>query len=297
MTFHLKIFLIFAIVVVLLFSAINFLTIYFFNEEQQRHERELLLVYGEILKHDKNYQLPLHIKRFGEELSIDEQYAKERFIKYSKTVLFWEGLFILVLSYLFYRVLSLISKKEMEHEDFLKFLFFILSHKIGNFLSTMKTNIEIMRLRPEDKVIERLQLICNLMSDELNKTMETIKKVSKHSKDKQKISLKELIENILTKFQTEKKIIISKRDAILQINKSAFESILFLLLDNAVRYAHSRIHIKVCKNAIAIRNDFSEILKGSGLGLQIAQYLCRIHKLSVTYRAKGEFFIVFLKFK
>ncbi len=56
------------------------------------------------------------------------------------------------------------------------------------------------------------------------------------------------------------------------------------------------IHIKIFRNAVAIRNDFTEIVKGSGLGLQIAEYLCRTSKLQLKYRAKGEHFIVLLIF-
>ncbi|MCS7232379.1 MAG: hypothetical protein RMJ67_09640, partial [Elusimicrobiota bacterium] len=99
------------------------------------------------------------------------------------------------------------------------------------------------------------------------------------------------------KYETDKRLIITSRNIFLDTNVEALETIIFLLLDNAFRYAHSKIHIKICKNSLAIRNDFLEILKGSGLGLQIAEYLCRVYKFLITYRAKGEHFIVFFKFK
>lgn len=275
MSFQLKIFIIFATSVVLIFSVINFITINFFKEQQQEEEILSKIPYPEQLK---------------------ESYAKERFNKYSKTILIWEVLLILVLSYLFYRILNVISRKEKEHEEFLRFLFFVLSHKIGNFLSTMNTNIEILKLKPESRVLERMEKSCNAIGAEIQKTIEAVKKLPKISKSKQQINLEELIKTVISKFETDKKLLFSKREVYLNNNPEVVETIIFLLIDNAFRYSEKIIHIKIFRNAVAIRNDFTEIVKGSGLGLQIAEYLCRTSKLQLKYRAKGEHFIVLLIF-
>lgn len=275
MSFQLKIFIIFATSVVLIFSVINFITINFFKEQQQEEEILSKIPYPEQLK---------------------ESYAKERFNKYSKTILIWEVLLILVLSYLFYRILNVISRKEKEHEEFLRFLFFVLSHKIGNFLSTMNTNIEILKLKPESRVLERMEKSCNAIGAEIQKTIEAVKKLPKISKSKQQINLEELIKTVISKFETDKKLLFSKREVYLNNNPEVVETIIFLLIDNAFRYSEKMIHIKIFRHAVAIRNDFTEIVKGSGLGLQIAEYLCRTSKLQLKYRAKGEHFIVLLIF-
>lgn len=296
MSFQLKIFIVFTLSMVFIFSAINFVTIYFFQEEQQRYENEIISIYQGVLKQNKNYPLPPYIKRYGDEIIIDKSYNEERFAKYSKTVLAWEALLILILSYLFFKILNLISRKEKEHEEFLKFLFFVLSHKIGNFLSVMKTNVEILKLKQEPRAIERIERSCNLIDDELKKSIETIKKLPKISKSRQTVSVNELINRILSKYETDKKIILTSRQVFLNTNAEAFETILFLLLDNAFRYAHSKIHIKLFRNGIAIRNDFSEILKGSGIGLQLVEYLTGKAGFSFHSRAKGEHFIAVVGF-
>lgn len=282
---------------VMILTVINFVTIYFFRAEQQRYENEIVSIYQEILKRNKNYPLPPYINRFGEELKIEKTYSEEQFRQYSKTVLIWESLFILILSYFFYRVLILISRKEKEHEEFLKFLFFILSHKISNFLSVVKTNTAILKLNPNLQSIERIEKSCHIIDEELKKSMETIKKLPKISKSKQKVDISELLKKLISNYENDKKIILTSRQFILEANKEAIETILFLTIDNAFRYAYSKIHIKICKNAIAIRNDFSEILKGSGIGLQIVEYLCRTYKFAISYRAKDEHFIVVLRLK
>lgn len=296
MNFQLKIFITFAISVVLIFSVINFITINFFKEQQHKYEEEILGLYKEILKQNKTYQLPYYIKSYENELFFEESYINDRFQRFSMTVLIWELLLIVVLSYLFYKILNIISRKEKEEEEFLRFLFFVLSHKIGNFLSTMNTNIEILRLKPESRVLQRMQISCNIIGTELQKTMQTIKKLPKTSRSRQKINLRELIKNIISKFSADKKLLLSEQEVYIYNNSEVVETIIFLLLDNAFRYAQSKIHIKIFRNAVAIRNDFTEIVKGSGLGLQIAEYLCRSNRLQLKYRAKGEHFIAVLTF-
>ncbi len=278
MSFQLKIFIIFAISVVLIFSVINFITMNFFTQ-QQKYEKEILS------------QLPYYIKAYEE-----ESYINERFKKYSKTILIWEVLFILVLSYLFYKILNIVSKKEKEQEEFLRFLFFVLSHKIGNFLSTLNTNLEILRLKQESRVIDRLQTSCNILSEEITKTIETVKKLPAFRKNLKEINLKEILMKTIPNFETRKKIILSLKDSFINANEETVETILFLIIDNAFKYSKSKIHIKIFKKCLALRNDFAELGKGSGVGLQIVDYLAKKSGYTVKYRAKGEHFLLTLKF-
>lgn len=282
---------------VLILTLINFITIYFFNEERQKYESEIMSAYLEIIKYEKNHPLPPYIKKFGEELKIDKVYSEENFKQYSTTVLFWESLFIIILSYFFYRISSLLSKKEREYEEFLKFFFFVLSHKIGNYLSVIKTNTALLRLSTNLRSIERIERSSQILDEEIKKSIEIIKKIPKISKNKQKIELSNLIEDLLSKQECNKKLIYTPRQLNFEANAEALETIIFLLIDNAFRYSHSFIHIKICKNGLAIRNDFSEILKGSGIGLQIVNYLCKIHKISLIHRAKGNHFLIILNLK
>ena len=296
MSFQTKLFITFAIVVVLIFSVINFITLYFFNEEQQRYFEETLSLYQKIFEKDKNYPLPLYIKRYGNELIVDKNYIDERFKKYAKTVLLWESLLVLLLMYIFYRLLVAISKKEIEYEEFLKLLIFVMSHKIGNFLSVMKTNIEILKIKPESRIIERLHKSCNILNEEITKTIETVKKLPAFRKDTKEINLKEILTKIISKFETRKKIILSLKDSLTKTNEETIEIILFLIIDNAFKYSNSKIHIKNFKKCIAVRNDIAESDKGSGVGLQIVDYLAKKSGYTVKYRAKGEHFILILKF-
>lgn len=296
MSFQTKLFIIFALIIVLIFSVINFVTLYFFKEEQQRHFEETLSLYQKILEKDKNYPLPLHIKRYGDELIIDQNYFDERFKKYSKTVLLWESLLVLVLMFLFYRILSILSKKEIEYEEFLKLLIFVISHKIGNFLSVMETNLEILKIKPENRVIERIQNSCNILNEEITKTIQTVKKLPSYKSKKQSVNLKDIVLEILKQFEPKHILKLSLQDIFVNLDRVAIETILFLIFDNAFKYSKNKIHIKLCHKGIAVRNDFAELGKGSGVGLQIVEYLAKKSGYTLKYRAKGEHFLLTLKF-
>ena len=296
MSFQTKLFIIFAVVIVLIFSVINFVTLYFFKEEQQRHFEETLSLYQKIFEKDKNYPLPLHIKRYGEELIIDQNYLDERFKKYTKTVLLWESLLVVVLMFLFYRILSTLSKKEIEYEEFLKLLIFVISHKIGNFLSVMETNLEILKIKPENRVIERIQNSCNILNEEITKTIQTVKKLPSYKSKKQSVNLKDIVLEILKQFEPKHILKLSLQDIFVNLDRVAIETILFLIFDNAFKYSKNKIHIKLCHKGIAVRNDFAELGKGSGVGLQIVEYLAKKSGYTLKYRAKGEHFLLTLKF-
>jgi signal transduction histidine kinase len=296
LSFQTKLFIIFALIIVLIFSVINFVTLYFFKEEQQRHFEETLSLYQKILEKDKNYPLPLHIKRYGDELIIDQNYFDERFKKYSKTVLLWESLLVLVLMFLFYRILSILSKKEIEYEEFLKLLIFVISHKIGNFLSVMETNLEILKIKPENRVIERIQNSCNILNEEITKTIQTVKKLPSYKSKKQSVNLKDIVLEILKQFEPKHILKLSLQDIFVNLDRVAIETILFLIFDNAFKYSKNKIHIKLCHKGIAVRNDFAELGKGSGVGLQIVEYLAKKSGYTLKYRAKGEHFLLTLKF-
>lgn len=89
---------------------------------------------------------------------------------------------------------------------------------------------------------------------------------------------------------------LSLQDILVNLDRLAIETILFLIFDNAFKYSKNKIHIKLCHKGIAVRNDFAELGKGSGVGLQIVDYLAKKSGYALKYRAKGEHFLLTLKF-
>jgi len=227
---------------------------------------------------------------------IKRDFIEDKFQEYVKNVLLWEFLLVLSLMLILYKVIERITKQERDYKEFLELILLTLSHKFGNFLTAHRGNIEILKIRNDERALQRLEKSYTFMQEDLNKVIETINRFKEASFEKEKINLKELIEKFLSLIETEKRILITAKDINVYANRQNFENIIFSLLENAFKYSKERIHIKVCKNYIAIRNDIYETERGSGIGLKIAQALAKKEGFKIKYRAKEENFIIVLKF-
>ncbi len=291
MKFENRIFITFAVALVLVFSVINLFVIYFFIQEQSRYETEIILSYQELLRYNKNYPLPPFIKKTGEDLTIEPIYKEEYFKKFSRTVLMWESLFLLILIYIFYIVIKVLVKREHEYENFLKLITLILSHKIGNYLALVNTNLEILRYKPEERIIERLKMHSNILNDEIKRVIETVKRIPTLHRKKDIIKLKDFLLEIFSSFETEKHVKITGKELMIKCNRELLSHIFFLLFDNSVKYSKNIIHVKIFNNSVVIRNDFKETSHGAGVGLQIVEYLCKINGFELITRAKADCFL------
>jgi len=227
---------------------------------------------------------------------IKRDFIEDKFQEYVKNVLLWEFLLVLSLMLILYKVIERITKQERDYKELLELILLTLSHKFGNFLAVHRGNIEILKLRNDERALQRLEKSCTFMQEDLNKVIETINRFKEASFEKEKINLKELIEKFLSLIETEKRILITAKDINVYANRQNLENIVFPLLENALRYSKERIHIKVCKNYLAIRNDIYETERGSGIGLKIAQALAKKEGFKIKYRAKEDSFILILKF-
>ncbi|MDI6713977.1 MAG: hypothetical protein QMD43_02980 [Thermodesulfovibrio sp.] len=227
---------------------------------------------------------------------IKRDFIEDKFQEYVKNVLLWEFLLVLSLMLILYKVIERITKQERDYKELLELILLTLSHKFGNFLTSHRGNIEILKLRNDERALQRLEKSCTFMQEDLNKVIETINRFKEASFEKEKINLKELIEKFLSLIETEKRILITAKDINVYANRQNLENIVFPLLENALRYSKERIHIKVCKNYLAIRNDIYETERGSGIGLKIAQALAKKEGFKIKYRAKEDSFILILKF-
>lgn len=227
---------------------------------------------------------------------IKRDFIENKFQEYVMNVLLWEFLLVLSLMLILYKVIERITKQERDYEEFLELILLTLSHKFGNFLAVHRGNIEILKIRKDERALQRLEKSYNYMQEDLNKVIDTINRFKEASFEREKINLRNLIDSFLSLLETEKKILISTKDFFVYANRANLENIIFSLLENAFKYSKERIHIKVCKNFLAIRNDIYETERGSGIGLKLAQALAKKEGFKIKYRAKGDSFILILKF-
>lgn len=225
---------------------------------------------------------------------------ERKFQEYLKDVLLREFLLVLSLMLILYRVIDRMIRQERDYRDFLELILLTISHKFGNFLTTQQGNIEILKIRNDERALQRLEKSFNYIKEDFYKILDTIKSFKYFSSSREKINLKAIIEKDISIFDMTNtnniKLILNLRESYINANLQIVENIIFSLMENALNHSKGKIHIKLSKSFLAIRNNISQEHKGSGVGLKIIEALARKEGFQLKYRAKGEHFIAILKF-
>lgn len=225
-----------------------------------------------------------------------KEFVEKRFMEYVKNVLLWEFLLVLSLMLILYKIIERMLKQEKEYKDFLELIVLLISHKFGNFLASVRGNIEILKISHDRKAIERLEKSYNFLQEEFQRIQDSITRFKEVSDTKERINLKEIIERNLSLLTPVSRVILNLKEVSITANRNAVENIVFSLMENAVKYSKERIQIRLSKNCLAIRNDIADTEHGSGIGLKIAESLAKKQGFKLKYRAKGKNYIAVLKF-
>lgn len=226
-----------------------------------------------------------------------KEFIEKKFQEYMKDVLLREFLLVLSLMLILYKIIDRMLRQERDYRDFLELILLTISHKFGNFLATQQGNIEILKIRHDERALQRLETSYNYIQKDFYKILETISRFKEFSINKEKINLKTIIEKNISIFDISNvRLILNLQDIYISANREIIENIIFSLLENAIKYSNGKIHIKLSKNLLAIRNNIAQEQKGSGVGLKITEALAKKQGLKLKCRAKGEEFIAVLKF-
>ncbi|GAB6184047.1 histidine kinase [Thermodesulfovibrio hydrogeniphilus] len=221
---------------------------------------------------------------------------EKRYAEYLKDILLWESLLALSLMLILYKIIQVLTKKEIEYQKFLELLIMLISHKFGNFLAIHRTNIDILKKRYDIKALDRLEKSYEYIQEDLSKILNTLISF-KSPEEKETIFIKEIVEKIVFSFPQEKKIILKLNNTKIRTCKMKIENIIFFLFENSIKYSKSFIHIRLTSKYLAIRNDINYTKRGSGIGLKIVDWLANKEKIKLRYRCTSEIFFVILKFK
>ncbi len=297
MKFETKTFIYFLAILIIGLSIINSISIFYFKlnfEQELSNEAKLV---GELVNLNPNTELPFYFK-YSEKFELDPDYEiilktnsgyiyVNKIYKYSKIksyalILFlWESALVLLLIYLFYITVLRYLKKEEETKKFLELFILALTHKLGNFLSIQKLNLELIKTKCGNlKALERLEKSYQFMEKDFNLSLKVLKNIKNIDNQKKLINLKDIIENILKQFETEleeKDLKLRLKDAYVRINETDAENIFFNLIENSIKYSENKIYIRIFKTkkniCVAVKNDIGASEKGSGVGELIINYL------------------------
>lgn len=250
----------------------------------------LVFSFIEYLKED-------YIFHHFESRQVDRDFIENKILEYTKQVILWEFLLVLATMFILYKIIDRMTKQQREYKDFLELILLTISHKFGNFLASQKGNLEILKIKYDQKALQRLEKNYEHIEEEFRTIVKYIENFKRFSADREKISLRETLNKCIDLLIDKEAIRIRGKDLLLYSNKQVLENILFPLIENAVKYSEGVISIRITRKYLAIRNKILVTSRGTGIGLKISETLAKKQGFQLLYRTKGEYFICQLKFR
>ena len=222
---------------------------------------------------------------------------------FSGKIIFWELILIISVGYIFYKLLVMYIKEKERRREFLEMLLLAVSHKFGNFLTTQRINLEMLK-EDDNPLTSRLIASCDNMNRDFDQIINTIKLLGADEQHSEKIRLKSLIEEIISELpeETAKKEYIRTRmdDITVTAPPGVLKIILHNIIENCMRYSQSNISIRLTASGkwanLAIKNDIRRDAEGGrGIGLHISEKLCGMCGMKLKYRVKENRFFLILQ--
>lgn len=230
-------------------------------------------------------------------LPLSSYYIETKFHEYVKNIILWEFILVLSTMLLLYKIIDRMIRQEREYRNFLEILILTISHKFGNFLAAQQANLELLKLKNDSNALSRLEKSYKYIQEDFHSILEIINTFKEFSLKKEKINIKAVIERTFSILDYEFSNIQKLKDFYIYTSRQLIENIIIPLIENAIKYSRDGIQIRLTKKYLAIRNKIYQVEKGSGIGLKIAEAMAKKGGFTLTYRAKGEYFIALLKFK
>jgi signal transduction histidine kinase len=261
-------------------SIINFVNLFVINEILTKYEVLYYRVYPDFLTNVNSPEKSLDLKD-----------------KYSRVILLWEGILILTTSLLLYIVIDRYLKKEERYKSFLQLLILAISHKFGNSLSSIITNLEILKQTEDKKSLTRIERVVNTLSSDIKTLSETFKNLPLDDRKEEIVDIKQLILESLKNFDYDKKILLNLKPIKKYTSKVDLEIVFHNLLENSFKYSNSFVHIKMIKKCLIIKNDINSNTEGgNGIGLLIVENLCKLNGVKFKKRSSKNSYLVILDF-
>lgn len=274
-------------------------TIYLHNKEYKGDERVVINPFPEELYRVYVFDNPLDPFK-SVKVGIKKEYLNERINQLMKRLLIVEFFLVLALVFLYQTVVEGYIKRLKEKEEWIKRLMLALTHRLGNFISTQKVLIALLKKsHPEDRNIQRIEKSVLKAQRDFSIFTNLARENIKLEKDF--LNVKELILESLTYFDEElkrKRLILNLKDMQVFMNRADLEDVLYNLIGNAIRHSKSMVHIKICPKvgALIIRNDVSHVENsGMGLGFELTKEVVKRYGFSLNVRIKKGY-TVFLSF-
>ncbi len=304
LSFRKKIFLYFFVSLFIGFAVINFVSLKFLKDRLEENLKNDIHLIEKLAEKDKleethpfikfsktpidNNEFEIVKKTDKGFILVKKDYIKNQLREFFLTIITWEIILIVVLSFIVYKIISFSIKKEEDIKETLEVFVLAFTHKLKNFLGIQKVNIEILKMSCQNKALTRLEKAYILMEKDFEILIQTLKALREFKEHIEEINIKTITEEVikeLEKVYPEKSIFIKLDDFKVKADKKDIKNILFVILENSFKYSKKNIFVVGKREAeenqkgydyiLEVRNDIDFREKGSGVGLEIAKFLAK----------------------
>ncbi len=237
----------------------------------------------------------------GKVIAFNLEGVNKKLKSFALTLFIWEGAIVLALFLIFHKTVMKFIKQEEEIKKFLELMLLTITHKLGNFLSIYRVNIEILKEKCPSKALDRLDNAYSIMEKDFYFVTNSLKKLSIQEKHIKQINIKNKILEVLSFFGQalkNKKVFLSLKDTYVKADEQDIENILFSVFENIAKYSYKKVHIRICDDKnhtfIFIKNDFKSISKGTGIGLKLSEFIISQYKGELKIRVKKDFLTILI---
>lgn len=212
-------------------------------------------------------------------------------------MIYWDFIILLVISLLYYFTVHKMISRERRLKNSFETILLIFSHKLRNYLSTQKINLELLR-DVNSTAVARLENSYQSLNSDITAMENYIRNINITSEKYEEVSFKDFLMEKL-KFQDELRLVLRGNNFKVRLNIYDFEFIIFLLLDNVSKYAKNSMYVRCGvfkdKKYFCFINDVKDNGKhGLGVGLTLAEMLCRKNGFKMRWKKMGGYFGVLI---
>ncbi len=224
---------------------------------------------------------------------VEEGYVQKKLKSFAVSLLIWEVLLVISVLILFRKVVINYIRREKEVKDIMNILLLAITHRIGNFISAQKINLELLEDSP---AVNRLRESVKGLEEHYSRTLGILELLGKgQGLEPVRVDLEAFLRKVIRSLHIPEGVRVRVRTSKVYIktNPVYLEILLTSLIENALKYARSRVYVRLCNGErrplLIVRNDVREHSGGSGMGLQIVKFTAEKMGASVRFRVRDRF--------
>ncbi|WP_035588883.1 sensor histidine kinase [Hippea jasoniae] len=202
---------------------------------------------------------------------VNMSYFERLFRNFAVDLFLWETSLTLTVVLIVFLILKRFNTKQKQINDMMRLIVETMSHKIGNFLSSVRVNLEIN----DEEGIKQIKKSLEVVENDFKAMQKKIQRLYDHSETIETVKLNEIVEEII-KNLGEERFNYFLDEAKLKVNKDDLQIVIWEVLNNAFKYADGKIEVKLLKNKkvkFFVRNKIGRVASNSGYGKKICEYI------------------------